>query len=228
MKKEQVLKILSLIVIIVVLIFLTMQLMPMFKGLSSKQGRIEFKEKIENLGISGALAIIGLMFAQVFLAILPGEPVEILAGMCYGPIGGMIILFIGAFFSSAFIFFLVRKFGKNFIYSFVSKEKIDKLENSKMFSNHKKIYSIIFILFFIPGLPKDIIVYISGLLPIKPIKFLIISTIARFPSIISSTIVGANIMDGNLKIIAIVYVITFVISGIIIYMVNKREKTIDI
>jgi len=228
MNKEQVLKILSLIVIIAVLIFLTIQLMPVFKGLSSEEGRKVFKEKIESLGPKGVLAIIGLMFAQVFLAILPGEPVEILAGMCYGPILGMIVLFLGTFLSSAVIFFLVRKLGRKFIYSFVRKEKIDKLEKSRMFSNSKTIYTIMFILFFIPGSPKDLIVYLAGLLPVKPIKFLIISTVARFPSIISSTIAGANIIDGNWNIIAFVYVISFAVSGIVIYMANRKEKTIEI
>ena len=158
MNKQQGLKIVSFILIIVVLSFLTIQLMPVFKGLSSQEGRVVFKEKIESFGSKGVLAILGLMFAQVFLAILPGEPVEILAGMCYGPICGMLVLFLGIFLSSAFIFFLVRKFGRDFIYSFVSKEKIDKLENSKMFSNPNTIYTILFILFFIPGTPKDILV----------------------------------------------------------------------
>ena len=228
MKKEQVLKIISFILVMAILIFLTLQLLPMFQGISSEEGRVAFKDKIEGLGVRGVLSILGLMFAQVFLAILPGEPVEILAGMCYGPIGGMLVLFLGIFLSSAFIFFLVRKFGRDFIYSFVSKEKIDKLENSKMFSNPNTIYTILFILFFIPGTPKDILVYIAGLLPVNPVKFLIISTLARFPSIISSTIAGANLLDGNWKVIVMVYIISFVVSGIVIYMANSKEKIIEI
>ena len=80
--------------------------------------------------------------------------------MSYGAIGGLIIIFLGAFLSSFIIFFSVRKFGRNFIYSFVSKEKIEKLEKNKLFSNPKKLDTILFVLFFIPGTPKDIIVYI--------------------------------------------------------------------
>ena len=125
---------------------------------------------------------------------------------------------------SANIFFAVRKFGKSFIYSFVSKEKIEKLEKSKLFSNPKKLDTILFILFFIPGTPKDLFVYISGLLPVKPVRFLMISTFARFPSIISSTIVGSNLVVGNWTVIAITYIITFALAGIILYMFNKKEK----
>lgn len=136
----------------------------------------------------------------------------------------MLVIFVGAFISSSVIFFAVRKFGRNFLYSFVSKEKIEKLEKSKLFSNPKRIDTILFILFFIPGTPKDLFVYLAGLLPIKPTRFLIISTFARFPSIISSTIAGSSLVEGNWTMIAITYAVTFAVAGIIAYIFNKREK----
>lgn len=132
--------------------------------------------------------------------------------MSYGPIGGLFVIFLGAFLSTLLIFFGVRKFGKSFIYSFVSKEKIDKLENSKLFSDPKRLDMILFILFFIPGTPKDLFVYLGGLLPINPVKFLMISTFARFPSIISSTIAGSSLVEGNWIMIVIVYSLTFAIA----------------
>lgn len=144
--------------------------------------------------------------------------------MSYGAFGGLIIVLIGSFISSFIIFFGVRKFGKNFIYSFVPKEKIEKLEKNKLFSNTKKLDTILFVLFFIPGTPKDLIVYIGSLLPIKPAKFLAISTFARFPSIISSTIAGSNLLSGNWLVILVAYIITFAIAGIVIYVFNKKEK----
>lgn len=136
----------------------------------------------------------------------------------------MFIIFAGAFLSSCAIFFAVRKFGRNFLYSFVSKEKIEKLEKSKLFSNPKRIDTILFILFFIPGTPKDLFVYLAGLLPVKPVRFLMISTFARFPSIISSTIAGSSLVEGNWVMIAITYAVTFGLAGIIAYIFNKREK----
>lgn len=144
--------------------------------------------------------------------------------MSYGPIGGLLVIFLGAFLSSLIIFFAVRKFGKSFIYSFVSEEKIEKLENSKLFSDPKRLDIILFILFFIPGTPKDLFVYIAGLLPIKPVKFLLISTFARFPSIISSTIAGSSLVVGNFGIIILTYVITFAISGVLLYIFSKKNK----
>lgn len=223
-KKVKIFKIIVFIMFLIIMVVLTIKLLPIFKGITTEEGRLNFKQEIESLGIEGIFIIIGLMVAQIFLPILPGEPVEILAGMSYGPIGGLIVIFLGAFVSSFIIFFAVRKFGRNFIYSFVSKDKIDKIEKSKWFSNQKRIDTILFILFFIPGTPKDLFVYLGGLLPVKPIRFLAISTFARFPSIISSTIAGSNLVTGNWTIILVTYAITFAISLIIIYIFRKKEK----
>ena len=223
-KNVKIFKILLLALFILIMVFLTIKLLPMFKNISTEEGRIALKNEIESLGFEGIFIIIGLMVIQIFLPILPGEPVEVLAGMSYGPIGGFVIILLGAFLSSFIIFFSVRKFGRNFIYSFISKEKIENLEKSKWFSNSKRVDLILFILFFIPGTPKDLFVYLGGLLPIKPAKFLSIATFARFPSVISSTIAGSNIMSGNWITIAITYAITFLCAGIMIYVFNKKEK----
>ena len=225
-KKQKIVYIISLIAIIVFLIFLTVQLLPIFQSLGSDEGRMKFKEEIEGLGAKGVLMIVGLMTCQVLLPILPGEPIEVLAGLCFGPMWGMIILFLGAFISAIIIIFAVRKFGRKFIYTFVSKERIEKIENAKIFNDPKKLDMIIFILFFIPGTPKDLFVYIGGLLPIKPWKFIVISQTARFPSIISSTIAGANIVEGNWGIIIAVYAISFIIGGIIAAIYMKKHPSI--
>ena len=228
LKKEQLIKIVMLILLIIILIYMTIKVVPLFKNISTLEGRLNFKEEIESLGIKGILVIEGLMLIQIFLAILPGEPVEMLAGMCFGPIGGLLVIYLGVFISSTIIFFLVKKFGRSFIYSFVSKEQISKLENSKWFADEKKLDIALFILFFIPGTPKDLLTYLGGLLPIKPIKFILISTFARFPSIISSTIAGSNIMEGNWIIIVATYAITFALTGIFIYFLHKKEKTLEV
>ena len=210
-KETKILKIVMFIVFILIMAFLTTKLFPVFLNISTEEGRMNLKAEIEGLGFDGILIIIGLMVIQIFLPILPGEPVEVLAGMSYGPIGGLIIVSLGAFISTFIIFFAVRKFGRSFIYSFVSKEKIEKIENSKWFKNPKRIYIILF-------------VYVSGLLPIKPAKFFVISIVARFPSIISSTIAGSNLISGNWLVAALTYLITFGIAALIIYVFNKKEK----
>ena len=207
-KKFKVMKLIIFILAIVIMIGLTIYLFPVMKNLSTHEGQVAFKEKVNNSGIYGFLTLLGLQFAQILLVILPGEPLEILAGMCYGTIGGMLFLFFSVGLTTTIIFELVRKFGKELIYQNFNKEKIDKIENSKIFQNPKKIEVILAVCFAITGAPKDILVYIGGLLPIKPLRFILISTFCRFPSIISSTIVGEYFSEGNWKVSMIVYGVT--------------------
>lgn len=183
------------------------------------------KKKLVTHGIWGLLTLFGLQFAQIFLIILPGEPIEILAGMCYGGLGGLIFVTASAFIISSVIFFMVRKLGKKFVYDFCDEEKVKKIENSKIFKNPKKIEWIMIILFLIPGTPKDLLVYIAALLPIKPLRFILISTFARFPSVVSSTFAGDNLLEGNWQNSIITYAVTFLLVGISIFIVNKLDKS---
>ena len=217
-------KIIMLILIIAIIVAIIYYLFPVVKNLSTPEGQVAFKEKISNSGVLGFLMLFGLQFAQIFLFIIPGEPIEILAGICYGPIWGTIFVMISAAIITLFIYLLVHKFGRKFIYDFCGEEKIKKIENAKVFKNPKTIGFIIFILFFIPGTPKDLFTFIAALFPIKPLNFIIISTIARFPSIISSTLAGDNLLAGNWKMSLIVYGVTFLIVGIIILCMRKFDK----
>lgn len=223
-KKIKIFKIIIMILVISLLIGITVYLFPVIKNLSTTEGQIEFKNKVNESGFLGMLSLFGLQFAQIFLFILPGEPLEILAGMCYGGIGGTIFITISVFIISTIIFFLVRKLGRKFVYDFCSEEKVKKIENSKIFKNPKTIEGIMFILFIIPGTPKDLLVYIAGLLPIKPFRFIMISTFARLPAVISSTFAGSNLVSGNWKTSIIIYIITFIIVGVAIFIINKFDK----
>lgn len=222
--KIKVFKIILAILVLTLFIGITTYLFPVMKDLSSIEGQIAFKEKVDNSGMFGLLSLFGLQVAQIFLIIVPGEPIEILAGMCYGGFWGTIFIMVSAFIISTTIFFLVRKFGRKFVYDFCDEKKVAKIENSKLFQNPKKIELIMLILFLIPGTPKDLLVYIAGLLPIKPIRFILISSLARFPSVISSTLAGENLAIGDWKMSIILYAAVLIIVGIIIFFINKFDE----
>ena len=227
-KHENTFKIIKLILFILsitVLIILSVKLFPLFTNLGTSEGQAEFKEQIGNSSFGGVFMLLGLQLLQILVPVLPGEPIEFLSGMCYGTINGMLIIFIGAFLSSFIIFYLVKKFVKNFINTFFGKDKIEKLENSKWLSNPDRIELFLIIVFLIPGTPKDLFVYIAGLLPIKPSHFFAISTFCRFPSVISSTFAGSTLVDGNWKLSIITYAITFLITGISIVIYRYIKMT---
>lgn len=180
-----------------------------------------FRLWVSSQGFWGRLSLIGLMCLQVVIAIIPGEVIEIGAGYAFGAIEGMFLCLIGAAIGSSIIFLFTKHFGIRMVEAFVSREKINSL---KFIKDSKRLDVLIFILFFIPGTPKDIITYFVGWTPMKLRTFLILSSIARIPSVISSTIGGNAIGMKDYTFAVLVFVITAVISiiGVIIY--NKILK----
>ena len=223
-KKLKIFKIILFIIAVIILTVITVYLFPVMKNLSTKEGQIAFKDKVTNSGVYGLLLLFIIQVAQIFLFILPGEPIEILAGMCYGWVWGTIFIMISSAFIATFIFMLVRKLGKQFVYDFSDEEKIKKIENNKLFQNPKRIELVLFILFVVPGTPKDLLTYLAGLLPIKTSRFIVISTIARIPSIVTSTIAGANIATGDWKKGIMLYLLIVVIVAIALFIFNKFDK----
>lgn len=230
-KQFKIMKISLTILILIILGIFLWKLAPFMTNLATKEGQIAFKNRIDDMGFFGLLLLFGLQILQILLVILPGEPFEVLAGMCYGAWGGCLFITLSVFITTTIIFFTVRKLGKKYLYNFFQRERVDKIMKSKALKNPRNLEIILCLLFFLPATPKDLFVYIGGLLPIKPLRFILISTFVRFPSVITSTMVGANISRGNWEISLLIYLVTFIIAMISIYLVSlqgKNKEIIDI
>lgn len=219
--------ILTIFIVVALGVFLW-KLAPFMKDLSTTEGQVAFKERIDSMGFGGLLLLLGLQVLQILLVVLPGEPFEVLAGMCYGAWEGCLFITASVFITTTIIFFTVRKLGHKYLYNFFKKEKVDKIMKSKILNNPRNLDIILFILFFLPATPKDLLVYIGGLLPIKPLRFIMISTFVRFPSVITSTMVGANISNGNWKMSLLIYGVTFVVAGLCMFLVTLKDKNKEI
>lgn len=207
--KKSIIKMASIIIFICVMIWMTIQFMPMVSKLTQESARAEYIADIKGRGFIGWLSVLGIQVLQVIVALIPGEPVEVFAGLVYGALGGMFTCLLGVLIGSIIIFYLVKLLGYSFVSSIFEGRELKKLA---FLNNEKKLEWIIFILFFIPGSPKDILTYAVGFTPIKPIRFFIISTLARIPSIITSTYAGSIISDGRWLKFAIIYGITAVVT----------------
>ena len=225
--KKTVLKLLTIIISLAVLIFVVWEFYPLMKTLITQEGRGQFKQRISEMGFKGLVILYLIEAVQMIFVILPGEPIEILYGMCYGSIGGAVLLTLAVFINTVIVYELVEKFGRKVLVFFFSEEKIKKVENSKLFKNKSKIEYIMVLLFFLPGTPKDLLLYIGPLLPIEKKKFIIISTFVRFPSVITSTIAGSNIVEGNLWITIGVYVFTALIIALVMLWQNRKKQKDD-
>lgn len=223
-EKNKVLKIIVAVIAIAAFVGLIIYLVPMMKNILTPEGRILFKEKLDSIGFAKVFVLFALQLIQILLVFIPGEPIEILSGMCFGTFWGSIFIYITVGITTTLVFFLVKKYGRAYVEKIFKKERLEKIEKSKFFKDSKNIELIMTILFVIPGTPKDLLVYLGGLLPIKPHRFILIATFARTPSIISSTLVGSSILNGGMKTSMIIYAITIVVAFAIILIVNKFDK----
>jgi len=133
------------------------------------------------------LLFIGLQALQVVVFIIPGEVPQIAGGYLFGIWDGILLSITGIAAGSIISFYLARILGVPFIHSIFKPEKVKKTEEIIVSSRSKLAF---FLLFLIPGIPKDILCYIAGLSPMKIYTFLIISTAGRLPGIIGSVLMG--------------------------------------
>ena len=223
-KKIKIIKITLTAVILIVLAIFFWRIAPFMKDLSTTEGQIAFRNKINSMGFLGLLLLFSLQVLQILLVVLPGEPFEVLAGMCYGTWGGWLFITLSVLITTIIIFFSVRKLGKKYLYNFFKKEKVEKIMSSKLLKNETNLEMVLCLIFLLPGTPKDLFVYIGGLLPVKPLRFILIATLVRFPSVITSTMVGANITKGNWKISLLIYLLTFVAVAISMVILKIKDK----
>lgn len=175
-----------------------------------------FRAWAQSHGIWGKLAMVGINTAQVVLAFIPGEPVEIAAGLAFGAWQGLFLVLCGTILGTCIIFLLTKMLGMRFVEAFFSREKIESLP---LFQNHRRLDALVFLLFFVPGTPKDLLSYAVGFTPMPLWRFLLLSTIARIPSVLSSTWGGGALGSRNYRLALLIFSLTALVSlvGIWIY-----------
>lgn len=189
----------------------------------------KFREWVSGYGAFGKAIFVGTVFLQTVVAFIPGEPFEIAAGYAFGTLAGTLLCLIGETLGSVAVFLFVRRFGMKAVEVFFPREKIESL---KFLRNEKKLEVFTFFVFLVPGTPKDLLCYFAGLTPMRLGVWLLISSVARFPSVITSTVGGNALGIGNFTFAVIVFGITLALSGagLVIYnaVVKRRARETDL
>ena len=178
----------------------------------------KFRQWVDSHGLLGPLAFLGMMVLQVFVAVIPGEPLEIGAGYAFGAVEGTILCILGAAIGSTLVFLFVRRFGVRAVEVFISREKIQSL---RFLQNTRRVHLFLLVAFLLPGTPKDVLCYVAGLTTLKLGPFILISSICRLPSIVTSTIGGSALGSGQWGMAAIVFAATLVISAIGLWIYKR-------
>lgn len=186
-----------------------------------------FRLWVNSHGFGGRLAYMGMVILQVIVAVIPGEPFEIAAGYAFGAMEGTLLCLAASSIGSICVFLLVRRFGPRLAEVFFSKEKLRSIRFLQTTPRRDLIFLIIFML---PGTPKDLLCYFAGLTNIRFPVWLMICSLGRIPSVITSTIGGDALGTKNYWGAILVFAVTLVISagGLLIYdhLRARRESAV--
>ena len=209
--------------LVVLLVSLTGYLCYMAYKLMEGDNLSKLVDFIRSFGLGGAVIALVIQILQVVLAVIPGEPIEIVMGVLYGTVGGCLMCLAGIALGSCIVFLSVRRLGKSAVEKVMTNEKYKKL---KFLNDPSKRDILLFILMFIPGTPKDTLTYFAPFTGIPFVRYIVISTVARIPSVISSSYIGSSIMGGNILKSVIAFAVVGVVSlaGIIVYNKIIEDK----
>jgi uncharacterized membrane protein YdjX (TVP38/TMEM64 family) len=136
----------------------------------------------------------GLQVFQVIVSVIPAQAVQIAAGYAYNFWIAYLVCVAGLVSGTVLTYFIAKLLGRDAMRLLFGEERIagfvDKL-------NSKKAYILLFIIFLVPGIPKDIFAYAAGLSEMKALAFFLISLIARTPALMASILFGGMIRSGS-------------------------------
>jgi uncharacterized membrane protein YdjX (TVP38/TMEM64 family) len=176
-----------------------------FEGIYSSSDKLS--KFLQSLGPYSPAVFVLLQILQVVAAPFPGELTGVAGGYVYGETMGFVLSMVGLAIGSWVAFELASILGRPFVERFVSQEVLQKFD----FLTTNAGVVICFLLFLIPGFPKDYLCYLLGLSRMKLSTFLIVSIIGRIPGTYLLTVQGAKFRSQEYYAVAIFAAISAVI-----------------
>ena len=188
----------------------------LFKSIfSGNYTQDEIQDKLREVGIRGYITISVLSMLQVIVAILPAEPVQVLAGITFGFIRGLAACAVGVFIGNTVIYLLYKLFGTKLNTYFDKNLDIDIGKAGES----GKITALIFILYFLPAIPYGMICFFASTMRLKYPKYIVITTLCSVPSICIGVALGHMAMSASW--IISVGVLALIVTLLIVVMNNR-------
>ncbi|MDO4355045.1 MAG: TVP38/TMEM64 family protein [Clostridia bacterium] len=218
-KAKKIISLLALALILAGTIWLYFaQIKPAYERMGGVEG---LRDWLQSHSWGGRIAFVAMVVAQILIAFIPGEPLELAAGYAFGAVEGTILCMLGILIGSLLVFALVRTLGMRFVNLFFSADKIRELP---FWKNQRRLELIAFILFLIPGTPKDLMTYAMGLTPIRLSRWILISGIARIPSVITSTACADALALGQYHVAALLLAGTGLLALLGLWLYRREQK----
>lgn len=157
----------------------------------------------------GVLALIGIQTVQVVSGVIPALPIQIAAGLTYGAFGGLFVCLAGIFIGSTIVFLAVKRYGQPVVDRMFPRKEQEKLS---FLRDAGKLGKIVFILYLIPAMPKDVFTYLAALTPLDFKRFILISMAARAPMILCDTFASGTLIEGDYRKSTVIFCIAAAIG----------------
>ncbi len=180
-----------------------------------------FKTWLDSLGAWGETAFVGIRAAQTVFKFIPAEPLEVGSGYAFGVWGGLLWCMVGTELGSAVILLLSKKYGMRFVSVFTDPEK---LKSFVFLQDNRRLRPLLFLIYFIPGAPKDLLTYFVAFTDLRIWEYLLITSVARIPSIITSTMCGAYFGEKNYIAALLVYALTLILSAVGAFVYRRLSQ----
>lgn len=164
---------------------------------------------IVNQGALAPIAMAAVVVAQIVVAVLPGESIELAAGYLFGFWGGTALCLVGSLAGTLAVTGLVRALGMRVVRLFFTREQI---EGVPWLQDSSRLEAVMFAVFLIPGTPKDVLTYAAALTDCPWWKIAAIATAGRVPSVISSTLAAGFAAEGDWALAAVTIAVTAVLA----------------
>jgi uncharacterized membrane protein YdjX (TVP38/TMEM64 family) len=148
---------------------------------------------ITSFGPYAKVVFVIVQTLQVVFAPVPGEVTGFVGGYLFGSKLGTVYSTIGLMLGSSLAFGIARGLGIKFVEKIVKQEYIERFN---FFITHKGLY-ITFVLFAIPGFPKDSLCYLLGLTHMRFLDFFLMNLIGRLPGTLMLTFQGSAVKNEN-------------------------------
>ncbi len=176
---------------------------------------------ILSFGPYAAIVFMAIQALQVVFAPVPGEITGFVGGLLFGNVRGTLFSTIGLTIGSLGAFAISRMLGIRFVEKVVKKDYIDRFN---YFVTHKGL-NISFILFLIPGFPKDSLCYLLGLTRIRVADFILMNIFGRLPGTLMLTMQGTALNDKQYRAFFILLFISIVLTFVLYLARNILIRT---
>ena len=158
------------------------------------------RSTIESYGWAAPIVFIGIQVAQVIAAPVPGEATGFIGGYLFGALLGFLYSSIGLGIGSLINFGIGRYFGARLVRQFIPEEKFKRINR---LINRQGVIAV-FLMFVIPGFPKDYLSLALGLTTLPTKVFAVLACIGRMPGTLVLSLQGASLYDQNYFLLVIV------------------------